>query len=69
MRLRWGWTCLLLLSISIVTWAQEEELEDEDDALVEDGNVDMEPDSSENTEADANVSFQVRQHLQKYCFA
>lgn len=57
--MRWGWTCLLLLSISMVTWAQEEELEDEDDALVEDGDVDMETDSSENTEADTNVSFQV----------
>lgn len=62
MRLRWGWMCLLLLFISMVTWAQEEELEDEDDALVEDGDVDMETDSSENTEADTSVSFQVRQH-------
>lgn len=50
----------MLLFISMVTWAQEEELEDE--ALVEDGDVDMETDSSENTEADASVSFQVRQH-------
>lgn len=52
----------MLLSISIVTWAQEEELEDEEDALVEDVDVDMETDSSENTEADTNVSFQVRKH-------
>ncbi|XP_051983428.1 calmegin-like [Xyrauchen texanus] len=59
MKLRWGWTCLLLLSISMVTWAQEEELVGEEEAQVEDGDVDMETDSSENTEADANVSFQV----------
>nr|XP_055060948.1 calmegin [Misgurnus anguillicaudatus] len=60
MKLRWGWACLLLLSISMVTWAQEEEdLEDEEDAQVEDGDVDMETGGSENLEADVNISFQV----------
>ncbi|XP_051992903.1 calnexin-like [Xyrauchen texanus] len=59
MKLRWDWTCLLLLSISIITWAQVEELDDDEEAQVEDGDVDMEMDSSENTEADDNVSFQV----------
>uniref|UniRef100_A0A4W4G1Q7 Calmegin n=1 Tax=Electrophorus electricus TaxID=8005 RepID=A0A4W4G1Q7_ELEEL len=50
MKLRWGWTCLVLLSVAMVTWTQEEE--------VEDGEVDSETDSSE-IKADANVSFQV----------
>ncbi|KAG1956497.1 calmegin [Pimephales promelas] len=61
MKLRWGWTCLLLLSISMVTWAQEEDLEDEEEAQVEDGDVDVdvETDSGESIEVDANVSFQV----------
>uniref|UniRef100_A0A673KGH6 Calnexin-like n=1 Tax=Sinocyclocheilus rhinocerous TaxID=307959 RepID=A0A673KGH6_9TELE len=59
MKLRWGWTCLLLLCISMATWAQKEELDDEEEAQVEDGDVDIEADSGESTEADANVSFQV----------
>ncbi|XP_042572534.1 calmegin [Cyprinus carpio] len=59
MKLRWRWTCLLLLSISMVTWAQIEEPDDEEEAQVEDGDVDMETDSEESTEADANVSFEV----------
>ncbi|MCI4376126.1 hypothetical protein PGIGA_G00184570 [Pangasianodon gigas] len=58
MKLRWSWTCLLLLSIAVVTWAQEDELEDDEEAQVEDGEVDSEADSSE-VKADANVSFQV----------
>lgn len=59
MKLRWHWTCLLLLSIVVVTWAQEDELEDDEEAQVEDGEVDSEADSSE-VQADANISFQVR---------
>ncbi len=62
MKLRWGWTCLLLLSVSMVTWAQKEELDDEEEAQVEDGDVDMETDSGESTEADTNVSFEVSHH-------
>ncbi|KAK1791912.1 hypothetical protein P4O66_013893 [Electrophorus voltai] len=58
MKLRWGWTCLVLLSVAMVTWTQEEEVEDEEEARVEDGEVDSETDSSE-IKADANVSFQV----------
>uniref|UniRef100_A0A8B9L2G2 Calmegin n=1 Tax=Astyanax mexicanus TaxID=7994 RepID=A0A8B9L2G2_ASTMX len=60
MKPRWGWMCLLLLSVAMVTWAQEEELDedDEEEAQVEDGDVDSEADSGEMT-ADANVSFQV----------
>lgn len=59
MKLRWGWTCLLLLSITVVTWAQEDELEDDEEAQVEDGEVESEEDSSK-VQADANISFQVR---------
>lgn len=55
----------MLLSISMVTWAQEEDLEDEEEAQVEDGDVDMETDSGESIEVDANVSFQVRYHTTK----
>lgn len=43
----------------MATWAQTEELDDEEEAQVEDGDVDIEADSGESTEADANVSFQV----------
>lgn len=43
----------------MVTWAQEDELEDDEEAQVEDGEVDTEADSSE-VKADANISFQVR---------
>uniref|UniRef100_A0AAY4ADZ9 Calnexin n=1 Tax=Denticeps clupeoides TaxID=299321 RepID=A0AAY4ADZ9_9TELE len=58
MRPWWGWTCLLLLSVALVTWAQDKELEDEEeDALVEDA-FDTEAAEAENG-ADANVSFQV----------
>lgn len=46
----------------MATWAQIEELDDEEEAQVEDGDVDIEADSAESTEADANVSFQVRYH-------
>ncbi len=46
----------------MVTWAQKEELDDEEEAQVEDGDVDMETDSGESTEADANVSFEVSHH-------
>lgn len=59
MKLRWHWTCILLLSIVVVTWAQEDELEDDEEVQVEDGEVDSEADSSE-VQADANISFQVR---------
>ncbi len=46
----------------MVTWAQKEKLDDEEEAQVEDGDVDMETDSGESTEADANVSFEVSHH-------
>lgn len=49
----------------MVTWAQEEDLEDEEEAQVEDGDVDVETDSGESIEVDANVSFQVRYHNTK----
>lgn len=52
----------MLLSVSMVTWAQKEELDDEEEAQVEDGDVDMETDSGESTEADTNVSFEVSHH-------
>ncbi|XP_017319916.2 calmegin isoform X2 [Ictalurus punctatus] len=58
MKLQWSWTCLLLLSIVVVTRAQEDELEDDEEAQVEDGELDSEADSSE-VQADAKVSFQV----------
>ncbi|XP_066534918.1 calmegin isoform X2 [Hoplias malabaricus] len=59
MKLRWGWMCLLLLSVALVTLAQEEELDDEEEAQVEDGELDSEADDSSEVKADANVSFQV----------
>lgn len=59
MKLQWLWTCLLLFSVLVVTWAHEDELEDDEEAHVEDGEVGSEADSSE-VQADAKVSFQVR---------
>ncbi|XP_036430726.1 calmegin isoform X1 [Colossoma macropomum] len=59
MKLRWGWTCLLLLCVAMVTWSQEEELDDEEEVQMEDEEVDSEADDSSEVKADANVSFQV----------
>ncbi|KAJ8411063.1 hypothetical protein AAFF_G00180980 [Aldrovandia affinis] len=58
MKLRLGWTCLLLLSLAATVWTQEEGLEDEEDeeALVEE---DSEEAEGEEPVADSNVSFQV----------
>lgn len=50
----------------MVTWAQEDELENDEEAQVEDGGVDSEADSSE-VKADTNVSFQVRGHYRLCC--
>uniref|UniRef100_A0A3B4DZK2 Calmegin n=1 Tax=Pygocentrus nattereri TaxID=42514 RepID=A0A3B4DZK2_PYGNA len=59
MKLRWGWTCLLLLCLAMVTWSQEEELDDEEEVQMEDEEMDSEADDSSEVKADANVSFQV----------
>ncbi|KAG9342491.1 hypothetical protein JZ751_016494 [Albula glossodonta] len=58
MKLRWGWTSLLLLSLVTTVWTQEEGLEDAEDeeAQVEE---DSEEVRGEETVADSNVSFQV----------
>ncbi|XP_076150173.1 calmegin [Alosa pseudoharengus] len=53
MRLRWSWTCIFLLSVAVVAWAEVDEAEEEDEAFVEDS------EETEAAEADANVSFQV----------
>ncbi|XP_062852392.1 calmegin [Trichomycterus rosablanca] len=58
MKLWWGWTCVLLLSVAMVTWSQEEAVDDDEEAQVEDGEVDSQEDSRE-IKADENVSFQV----------
>ncbi|XP_036372990.1 calmegin isoform X1 [Megalops cyprinoides] len=58
MKLRWGWTGLLLLSVATAVWAQEEDLEDNeaDEALVEEDSEEAEGDEPV---PDSDVSFQV----------